>query len=270
MKTRPVFPFLTSSLLLLSGGCGFFQGDKTADQTQPNPTDPAAQAPPPVPVDQIKPMPEVDMAALGLIPPVTPSQRRSEIMAGRNNPFALIPIQATLRQPDQIGGLSEGSTSTAGEASGSSTTQGTSTQAGDGTTSNQANTKGGSTSTSNLTAIAPPAFEPPPLYPNDARAVVVSGIVQIEQKDFAIVKAPGETVARHVTVGDRLSDGQVIVKSINTSQGSPGVVLEQYDQSVVRPVGAPALPPLPETKADAVTTENPGAGPGDANEAPKN
>jgi hypothetical protein len=246
MKTRPVLPFLTSSLLLFSGGCGFFQGDKTADQTQPPTPDPAAVAPPPVPVDQVKPLPEVDMAALGLIPSVTPNQRRSEIIAGRTNPFALIPVQATLRQSVCQAEKPKEEETLVASGTPINTDSAAATEAVKPTMPGDKSTtpSNGSASTAGTTSVAPPVFVTPPLYPNDARAVVVSGIVKIEQKNFAIVKAPGESVTRHVTVGDRLSGGQVTVKSINANRGNAAVVLEQYDQSVIRPVGQAALPPL--------------------------
>ena len=251
MKTRPVLPLLTSSLLLFSGGCGFFQGDETADQTQPPTPDQGATPPPPIPLNQVKPLPEVDMAALGLIPPITPGQRRPEIEKGRNNPFALIPVQATLRQSvcqvekpkEDAAAVASGTPANTAASTVATKAAKPTTTASKPTTTTTSGGSGGAL-TSGTASISPPAFEPPPLYPNDARAVVVSGIVQIEQKDFAIVKAPGEPLARHVTVGDRLSGGQVIVKSINANRGNAGVVLEQYNQSVTRPVGAAALPPL--------------------------
>jgi hypothetical protein len=255
MKTRPVLPLLTSSLLLFSGGCGFFQGDQTADQTQPPTSDPAAQAPPPVPLNQVKPLPEVDMAALGLIPPVTPNQRRPEIIAGRTNPFALIPVQATLRQsacqaekPKEDAAVAGGAPTNPDSIVATKVVK--PTMPGD----KPATPTNGGALTGGTSSIAPPVFVAPPLFPNDARAVVVSGIVKIEQKNFAIVKAPGESVARHVTVGDRLSGGQVTVKSINANRGNAAVVLEQYDQSVIRPVGQAALPPL--TPPPPVATNN--------------
>jgi len=240
MKTRPVLPLLTSSLLLFSGGCGFFQGDKTANQTQPPTSDPAAQAPPPVPLNQMKPLPEVDMAALGLIPSVTPNQRRPEIIAGRTNPFALIPVQATLRQSIC---QAEKPKEEVAVASGAPTNP-DSTVATKAVKPTMPGDKSATPTNGNALTVGTTSIVPPPLYPNDARAVVVSGIIQIEQKDFAIVKAPGESVVRHVTVGDRLSGGQVTVKSINADRENAIVVLEQYDQSVTRPVGGAALPPL--------------------------
>lgn len=261
MKTRPVFPLLTSSLLLLSGGCGFFPfpgGNDTAQSPEPPTPQQAPDAPPPVPAPESTALPDVDMAALGLIPPVTPAQRRSEIAVGRTNPFALIPVQATLRQSVcQIEPMSE---EEAGK--GNTPSEAVVTKAAKPTTpASQSEAKtNGATLTSGTTTMAPPALNIKPLYPNDARAVVVSGIVQIEQKDFAIIKAPGEAVARHVTVGDRLAGGKVRVTAINASQREPGVVLEQFDQAVIRTVGEPALPPLtspPPGKDGTITITNP-------------
>ncbi len=56
---------------------------------------------------------------------------------------------------------------------------------------------------------------------------------------MAIVQAPGEGSARHVSAGDRLSGGRVVVREIRVSpSGQPTVVLEQNGQTIVKAIGA--------------------------------
>lgn len=228
MKKRPLFPLLTGSLLMFSGGCGFLPGggEETDVAVESQET-----APPEVPLTSVRPLPPVDIAALGLIPPVLPNQRLREIQAGRPNPFALIPVEAKVTSPVSTadGGKTDG-----GENSGNVASS-------DGQTG--VNGTVGKPGQQNGRSIFPNA-EPVRLYPDDARAVVVSGVIEIGSRPYAIVQAPGEPVARNVTVGDRLSGGKVTVKAINPFGATPNVVLEQYGDSVTREVGSPALPPL--------------------------
>ncbi len=233
MKKRPLFSLLTGSLLIFSGGCGFLPGgggEETDVSVESEET-----APPEVPLTSVRPLPPVDMAALGLIPPVLPDQRLREIKAGRANPFELIPVQAKIRES-----LCQLDPSKPGEASGAKQNK---TNGSPVTTSTTTATST-NTVTPGTANTSPAAPTPPPLFPNDARAVVVSGVIEIGSRPYAIVQAPGEPVARNVTVGDRLSGGRVRVKAINPFGATPNVVLEQYGDSVTRDVGSPPLPPL--------------------------
>jgi hypothetical protein len=69
--------------------------------------------------------------------------------------------------------------------------------------------------------------------------VQVLGVVQIGNTAHAIVQAPNEPTSRYVQVGQRLSNGQVLVKRIEMSRGAeePVVVLEQYGIEVPTAVG---------------------------------
>jgi hypothetical protein len=68
--------------------------------------------------------------------------------------------------------------------------------------------------------------------PDQARAVAVTGILDINGEKHAIVKAPGEAHSRYVRTGDRLANGQVLVKRIITDKNNSYVVLEQLGQEV--------------------------------------
>jgi hypothetical protein len=92
----------------------------------------------------------------------------------------------------------------------------------------------------------PPALVPLPAIPEPtlARAVEVSGvIVTMNGLPQAIVKAPNEPTSRYVSAGQRLSNGQILVKRIEVNAGSdPAVILEQNGVEVSRSVGAKAAP----------------------------
>lgn len=106
-------------------------------------------------------------------------------------------------------------------------------------------------------AAAPAIALPPPSPPNIARAVEVSGVIQVGGLAKAIVKAPNEQT-RYVGNGDRLANGAVLVKRIETYPNlNPVVVLEENGYEVARAVGAAPLPPEapPPTAAAGQTTE---------------
>ncbi|HEY9779673.1 MAG TPA: hypothetical protein V6D09_06000 [Leptolyngbyaceae cyanobacterium] len=89
----------------------------------------------------------------------------------------------------------------------------------------------------------PPAPVEPP-EPDLAKGVSVLGVVEIANQYQAIVKVPNEATSRYVSEGQRLSDGEVLVKRIEMSSGSePIVILEQNGIEVTRAVGQePAQP----------------------------
>jgi hypothetical protein len=92
-----------------------------------------------------------------------------------------------------------------------------------------------------------PAALPP--QPELARAVNVSGVVQIGSAVYAIVDAPDEPSSRYVQAGQRLSNGEILVKRIDFNGSDSSVILEQAGMQVVRRVGdvpvAPAAPAAP-------------------------
>ncbi|HEY9726374.1 MAG TPA: hypothetical protein V6D50_07965 [Chroococcales cyanobacterium] len=76
--------------------------------------------------------------------------------------------------------------------------------------------------------------------PTLAKSIEVTGVVEVGGQPNAIVKVPNEP-SRYVRVGQRLSNGQVLVKRIEMNQGpNPVVILEQYGVEVARRVGEPA------------------------------
>jgi len=94
---------------------------------------------------------------------------------------------------------------------------------------------------------------PPPIQPELARAVLVTGVVLIGQEPQAIIKVPNEPTSRYVQAGQRLANG-VLVKRIEMNQGSnPVVIFEQYGIEVARTVGESPI----NVASPTTTPENP-------------
>jgi hypothetical protein len=91
-----------------------------------------------------------------------------------------------------------------------------------------------------------PPLPPPPKFipdlpklpePTLAKGIEVTGVIEIAGVPQAILKAPNES-ARYVRQGQRVSNGQVLVKRIEMNRGpGPVVILEQYGIEVARQVG---------------------------------
>lgn len=101
-------------------------------------------------------------------------------------------------------------------------------------------------------APLPAPIEPP--QPDLARGVTVLGVVEVSNQLQAIVRVPTEATSRYVTEGQRLSDGQVLVKRIEMSPGSePVVILEQNGIEVSRAVGEEPVQPEEKGKTGRPT-----------------
>ena len=87
-----------------------------------------------------------------------------------------------------------------------------------------------------------PGFPPTPPPPPDttiADGIEVSGVVQVGSQKQIIVKVPREATSRYVTVGQRLANGQVLVKRVDLKMGAdPIVVFEQSGVEVFKEVGS--------------------------------
>jgi hypothetical protein len=80
---------------------------------------------------------------------------------------------------------------------------------------------------------------PPIPQPTLARQVEVTGVIKIGGIVQAIVKAPNEPTSRYVGIGQRLSNGQILVKRIELNPGSdPVVILEENGIEVPVMVGS--------------------------------
>ena len=94
--------------------------------------------------------------------------------------------------------------------------------------------------------------------PTLARTIEVTGVVEAGGVQSAIVKVPNEP-ARSVREGERLSNGQVLVKRIEVNRGpTPIVILEQFGQEVARQVGeGPSGAPAEQPASPTAFWENP-------------
>ena len=120
----------------------------------------------------------------------------------------------------------------------------------------QPNNLPGAPGTGPLAAAPRPIPELPKLpEPTQARGVEVTGVAQVGGVPMAIIKVPNEP-ARYVREGQRIANGQVLVKRIEMNRGpEPVVILEQYGIEVARGVGeppatspgTPGQPPPPPT-----------------------
>lgn len=99
-------------------------------------------------------------------------------------------------------------------------------------------TRPGGGSIASLPPLAMGPRELPQLQePTLAKTIEVTGVVEAGGIQTAIVKVPNEP-ARSVREGERLSNGQVLVKRIEVNSGpTPTVILEQFGQEVARQVG---------------------------------
>jgi hypothetical protein len=186
-----------------------------------------------------------------LISSTNPDQRLRGIQSARPDPFSLVPTSPDVTVTREI------------QASGSGQS---SSSAGSGGTSSG----GRSSRLTGTQAILPQSIPvlpdiprlPRPLpaalapQPELARAVSVSGVVQIGSVVYAIVDAPDEPSSRYVQVGQRLSNGEIVVRRIDMNGSDSSVILEQAGMQVVRRVGdvpvtpaAPAARPAAEAQA---------------------
>jgi len=79
---------------------------------------------------------------------------------------------------------------------------------------------------------------PPPPSTDLATGTEVSGVVKVGNETQVIVRVPNEPTSRYVKVGQRLSNGQVLVKRVDVKPGAePIVILEENGVEVAKGVG---------------------------------
>lgn len=123
------------------------------------------------------------------------------------------------------------------------------------------NNAGGGNAAAGATASRPPEPTPPPVrvQPNNeplvtpspiaalpaipqpviAPTISISGVIQLGNEPYAILRSGGEP-ERYVKVGDRIANGAVRVKRIETLAFEPRVILEENGIEVSRPISAGA------------------------------
>lgn len=86
-----------------------------------------------------------------------------------------------------------------------------------------------------LVTPSPIAALPPVPQPVIAQTVSVSGVIQLGNEPYAILRS-GSEPERYVKVGDRIAGGSVRVKRIETLAFEPSVILEENGIEVSRPI----------------------------------
>ena len=259
-------------LALATGGCNLFGGGDTTTTTTESPTPGPVVASPtdgespgqPTESSQTQPPPPPESPVvtlprdLDLIPSTNPDQRVQSIQGDRNDPFSIVSTTPsvsilpsatprTAQAPTTPGGAGTGTAAPTGRTPGGQLPGG----GGSGQTPSN-RTPGGLAPIPNLvpgsrgTSTAAAPSPPPPPQPTLARAVAVLGVVQIGDVPYAIVNAPNESSSRYVRVGQRLSNGQIVVKRIEMNRPEPVVVFEQFGIEVVTAVGEGGAPATSE------------------------
>jgi hypothetical protein len=252
-------------LTLCLGGCGLLgggEGDSVSQQspvaspgaspgsTEPSPnTQPFSQSTGRAQTQQNRPR--------GIMPPdlissTNPDQRLKGIQSARPDPFALVPTTAsiTITRDSQAASGGQSPSSTGGNSSGQGLPAGGSSRTPSGSQAMLPQPIPVLPDIPRLPRSLPAALPP---QPELARAVNVSGVVQIGSAVYAIVDAPDEPSSRYVQVGQRLSNGEILVRRIDFDGSDSSVVLEQAGMQVVRRVGdvpvAPVAPATPSAPA---------------------
>lgn len=213
---------LAGIIALAMAGCG--SGEESNVAVQPSPSvpqpsqqpDPKAEAKPSQTQTIVaqKPIETKPSAAAGLIQPTNPNQRTQQVQKGRSDPFAGL---FTIAPPKVVVKPQVVPPPPKPPAAPPPPPQPVAIQPAP-------------------RPIAPPP--PPPPQTDLARGIAVFGVVQVGDKYQAIVQVPNEATSRYISEGQRLSDGQILVKSIELNPGSePVVVLEQNGIEVTRAVG---------------------------------
>ena len=159
----------------------------------------------------------------GLIPATDPDVRAKLVARGRNDPFSLISMPSKIEfEPVEV--ESEDIVET--------------------TQNNRRDRPPNQTEESvrrNSEPISPESISPelPPIDPTLARNVQILGLYEAPNgATKLIVRAPEESNSRYVEVGQYLSNGEVLVKSIDYNRSAyPQIVLEQSGIEVFKSIG---------------------------------
>lgn len=237
---------ITTGAISLSG-CGFFNRDSDVAEDPANPTESVIQ-----PVEQtdgdLPSIPEGEdsddvvvvsensptVIARDLIQSTDPNERTIGVERTRNDPFAELTIPLIPPEPIEVPeatGAATGNTSPATAAASNAPASGAAS----------ANAPQGQQPTvtarqveSGLPEIAALPEIP---QPTTARAVRVSGVINVGGAPYAIVQAPNE-VERYVRQGEPIAGGSVVVKRIDTGSLEPRVILVENGIEVERLVTA--------------------------------
>ena len=212
--------FILSLAMVALSGCGiptFWNKNKT----EPINREPAVNVEnKEVPTESNRPSsPAGSSFVPDLIKPTNAQERRETVVKGRNDPFAIIPIEPIVTRER---------------------------------TASPSPPEVRLPPPPEVTPTSPPEVEPKPVskplppQPVLAREVAVTGLIQVGTVTKIIVKSPQEKYSRYVEEGQYLANGQVLVKRIETSGAKPIVVLEELGIEVIKRVGDKVAKPKVE------------------------
>lgn len=175
-----------------------------------------------------------------LIRSTDPTARTRQVERSRTDPFASLPIPP---EPEPV--ISPVPVTGNGSGASAATNGGNGSGSGSG---------GGSGAVANLPEPTPPPVrvqpdneplvEPSPIaalppipQPVVAPTVSVSGVIQLGDEPYAILRS-GSEPERYVRVGDHIAGGSVRVKRIETLAFEPRVILEENGIEVSRPISS--------------------------------
>ena len=159
---------------------------------------------------------EQDVA--GLIKSTNPEVRVRGSVRGRQDPFSTVAVKPKIEiEPEKI-------------------TENNRNSRGRGHSPVPNNRPSNITSTPTFEDLNPPEVASPTRL---AENVLITGLVELGDRIRIIVQAPGEATSRYVDIGQYISNGQVLVKRIESSFPTPTVILEQGGIEVTRVIGQP-------------------------------
>jgi hypothetical protein len=202
-----------------------------------------------------------EIARAELLPSTDPNERLREIEGERSDPYAIVtlpppPPPTPPAPPSPPGGGAGALPQPGGAGAPTQTAPGAGQPGGPGGVPGAAGQNG----TNGGPGQAQPN-QPLPELPEPtvvASQVQVSGVAAVNGEKYAIVKAPDEPTSRYVRVGDRISNGTVLVKRIETRPGaSPIVVFEERGEEIALPVGSNLATPEEEPTAAQAAPSSP-------------
>ncbi len=199
-----------------------------------------------------------------LIKSTDASARTLKVQRSRNDPFATLPIPPPPELAElPVGAAGNGSAVENSGASRITSSGGSGASRGASAGTSPARNGGGAAAVTARRSPTPPpvrvrpanralvtpspiAILPRVAQPVIAQAVSVSGVVQLGNEPYAILRS-GSEPERYVKVGDRIAGGSVRVKRIETLAFEPRVILEENGIEVSKSIteSTPAESPAP-------------------------
>ncbi|MBD2100715.1 hypothetical protein [Leptolyngbya sp. FACHB-261] len=226
---------LVAGTALLMGGCDSLsssgEGDTAPTAPEASPAGvpagvPEAAAPTPVATAASPtPLPRSAVAANGLIPVTNPQDRLRSIQpgitTGRSDPFATVavsPVAIPVAAPAAVNPVPRVIPRSVPR---------------------DVEDDGGNDNNTDIPSPAVVPVRPPEPQPVLAPQVAVTGIVQLPAGVYALVRAPQESTSRYVRVGERFSDGNLLLKRVDMNRfPRPVAVIEEVGKEVEREVGS--------------------------------